>query len=139
MLRGHTLEADDLPAIAEMLESERKTARMKRGVCFALSALTFLLLVAAFVMLAYAFLDARTGLRSQLPQIGAALATFSAGVLTFFSFGWGAQNCIHMIERSLVAARHGRHKLFATFIEQVQCGDKNKKALLLEWVGVFAG
>lgn len=138
MLRGHTFEADDLPALAEMLENECNSARRKRAICFAFSALWFVLLLAAFGMLVYALAEESGNLRRQMPLIVSALGTLSAAVLTFFHFGWGAQNCVHMIERSLVAARHGRHKLFATFIEQVQCADKGKRALLLEWVEVFA-
>jgi hypothetical protein len=138
MLSGHNVEAEDVAALAQILEGERKTAASKRSVCFALSILLFMLLVAAFSLMAYAMFQGHEDLFQSLVPIGSVLTGLSAGVLTFFNLGCGAQNCIHSIERSLVAARHGRHKLFVTFVEQVQCADKNKKQLIMEWVGALA-
>jgi hypothetical protein len=139
MLRGQNVEVEDIAALAQILEHERKTAASKRAACFGLSTMLFLLLVAAFGLMAFAMLEEHDDLFQSLVPIGSVLTGLSAGVLTFFHLGCGAQNCIHSIERSLVAARHGRHKLFVTFVEQVQCADKNKKELIMEWVGVLTG
>lgn len=140
MLSGQNVDADDIAVLSQILEGERKSAASKRAVCFAISTLMFLFLLGTFAVIAYQLLQTndRTLIENLLPVAGM-LAPLFAAVLTFFHLGCGAQNCINSIERSLVAARHGRHKLFVTFVQQVQCADKDKRKVIMEWVGVLVG
>ena len=81
-----------------------------------------------------------TGADSAMSGSGPALAVLqvlgvlSGGVFGFFSMWWAAQNCIHTIERTLFAAKAGRHQLFVGFVEQLQCSGKKKREILIDMV-----
>jgi hypothetical protein len=140
MLRGQTFEDDDIQALAQILESERQSACRKRALCFGLFAFWFVLLVGALGVIGYLIVTrgGEDGLVGQTLGVAQILAILSAAVVTFFTMGWAAQNCINSIERSLVAARHGRRQLFAGFLEQLQCADKEKRKLWLEVIKAAA-
>ncbi len=131
------IEPDDIEALAAILENEKQSHCRKRGLCFGLFVASFAVLIFAIAVLTFLLAtgqlgDAITGNSLGFLQV---LAPLSALVVGFFGMWWAVQNCINSIERTLYAARAGRHRLFASFLEQLQCADKNKRRLLLDIVG----
>ncbi len=131
------IEPEDIEALAAILENEKQSHCRKRGLCFGLFVASFAVLIFAIAVLTFLLAtgqlgDAITGNSLGFLQV---LAPLSALVVGFFGMWWAVQNCINSIERTLYAARAGRHRLFASFLEQLQCADKNKRRLLLDIVG----
>lgn len=134
-VRAQNIEAADVQTLAAILELERAAHCRTRSLCFGLFVFCFVLLVAGLAI-AVLFL---TGADRQLSGgSGAALAVLqvlsvlSGGVFGFFSLWWAAQNCIHTIERTLFAAKAGRHQLFLGFVEQLQCAGKKKREIIID-------
>lgn len=129
MIAGHALEAGDIDALAQILENERIGHCRKRALCLGMFVFFFVVLVVAIGAVVYMLVNRDSGLRLELVQ---ALGVLAALVVGLFSMWWTVQNCINSIERTLFAARAGRNQLFASFLGQLQCADKNKKQLWLE-------
>ena len=133
-MSGSVFDDHDIRAFAQILEHEHKSHCRKRAVCFWLFAFWFVLLIAALGLAAFIVLRAENDGQNLGQTVGLlqVLGLLSAAVVTFFTMGWATQNCIHSIERSLFAFRAGRHQLFQSLLEQVQCADKEKRRLWLE-------
>jgi hypothetical protein len=137
-------EEDDIVALSQILESEIKSHATKGSLCFAMFAVSFAALVLGLVLGGARVVSlvmaqsggADIGEEVWLLQLLIPLATVA---VSFFGAWWGVQNCVNSIERTLFAARARRHKLFATFVQQIQCADQKKKKLWVELVkGVIA-
>lgn len=129
------MDVDDVEALAAILENERRSHCQKRAVCLGMFVFSLVCLIAGLgiVMLFLTHADGLDGF-GQVPIYSQLLTALSAAVVGFFSMWWSAQNCINSIERTLYAARAGRHRLFVSFIEQLQCTDKKKRRVWLEIV-----
>jgi Zn-dependent protease with chaperone function len=129
------MDVDDVQALAAILENERRSHCQKRAVCLGMFvfSLVSLILALGIVVLFLVHSNAAGGL-GQVPIYSQLLTALSAAVVGFFSMWWSAQNCINSIERTLYAARAGRHRLFVSFVEQLQCTDKKKRRVWLEIV-----
>ena len=124
------VEQEDIEALAAILELEKKHHCRTRGLCFGLFMFSLALLVIAIVTIAVLFLTGRIS-QEWLSAIQL-LTPMSAAVIGFFGSWWACQNCINSIERTLFAARAGRIKLFTSFLGNLQCADKKKRALWME-------
>lgn len=135
----HTIELGDIEALAAILESEKVAHCRTRALCFGLFVFCFVTLVLATVMIAIMFTTGRMSDLSAGNWLGALqlLTPLSAAVIGFFGSWWAAQNCINSIERTLFAARSGRHQLFASFLREIQCADKKKRRMWLEVLKAF--
>lgn len=124
------IEQGDIEALAEILEAEKQHHCRTRGLCFGLFLFSLVMLVIAIATIAVLVL---TGHITQEWLSAIQLLTpMSAAVIGFFGSWWACQNCINSIERTLFAARAGRHKLFTSFLGNLQCADKKKRALWME-------
>ena len=132
MIRADKFDEDDIRTLAAMLEREHKNHCQKRSICFWLFLFWFLVLVSAVGIAAYVVLSPSAS-QNALAWVQA-LTAVSAAAVSFFSMWWTVQNCINSIERALVAAQAGRHQLFASMLDQVQCADKEKRRVWLEIV-----
>jgi hypothetical protein len=132
-------ENDDIETLAEILERELQSHSRKCGIFFAMFVLAFVSLVVALALVGVRLAEvvgspagsAVIGQQFILIQVVAPLA---AVALSFFGGWWGAQNCLHSIERTLCAARNRRFKLFETFLGEIQCSGKHKHRAWLEIV-----
>jgi ABC-type nickel/cobalt efflux system permease component RcnA len=131
------IDPEDIEALAAILENEKQSHCRKRGLCFGLFVASFAVLIMAIVVLTFLLMTGRLGDVITGNSLGflQVLAPLSALVVGFFGMWWAVQNCINSIERTLYAARAGRHRLFASFLEQLQCADKGKRRMLLDIVG----
>lgn len=132
---GQAMDLDDVETLAAILENERRSHCHKRSICLGMFAFSLACLIAGLgiVVLFLVQRDGASGV-GQVPVYAQLLTALSAAVVGFFSMWWSAQNCINSIERTLYAARAGRHRLFVSFIEQLQCTDKKKRRVWLEIV-----
>ncbi len=129
------MDVDDVQTLAAILENERRSHCQKRAVCFGMFVFSLVSLVLALgiVVLYLTQSDGSVGI-GQVPMYAQLLTALSAAVVGFFSAWWSTQNCINSIERTLYAARAGRHRLFVSFVEQLQCTDKKKRRVWLDIV-----
>lgn len=141
-VQNHTIEPEDIEAVSAMLENEKQSHCRRRGLCFGLfvaSSVVWILTIAVLVVaLAVLLMNGRLDdvLDPKSLVFVQVLAVLSTAVMGSFTLWWAAQKCINSIERTLHFARQGRHRLFASFVNQLECTDKNKRALLLDIVGV---
>lgn len=134
-MQGRQIDPEDMLTLAAILEKERRSHAQKRALCLGLFLFSlFALLVALGIVVHFLVNLGADGEFDQAPVLGQLLTGLSAAVVGFFSMWWSAQNCINSIERTLYAAKAGRPKLFFSFLEQLQCTDKKKRAVLLEMV-----
>jgi hypothetical protein len=136
-MNEQTIERGDIEALAQILETEKQAHRRTRALCFALFVFCFAVLTVAICVLAFLLVTARAGIAGDSLTFLQVLTPLGAMVVGFFSFWWTAQNCINSIDRTLFAARSGRHRLFVSFLGQLQCADKKRKRLMLEVVGAL--
>ena len=133
-----TIEREDIEALAQMLEQEKRGHGRTRALCFALFAICFALLVVAICVLAYLLVTAPDdNIASHSLTYLQVLTPLGALVVGFFTSWWTAQNCINSIDRTLFAARSGRHRLFVGFLSELQCTDRKKRNVMLDVVGAF--
>jgi hypothetical protein len=136
MIKGE-IDHGDIETLAQILEHEKRSHTHKRSLCFAMFMACFVCLVAALAMIAVRLAmltlapDGAMELSSQLLLLQF-LAPLAAVALSFFGAWWAVQNCLNSIERTLFAARNQRPHLFAKFLEQIQCADKEKRRAWLE-------
>jgi hypothetical protein len=134
-MNGLPIDHGDMETLAAILESEKRSHTRTRSLCFALFVFCFLTMLVAVCVVAFlVFRNQLSGGSLTLVQV---LAPLGALVVGFFTSWWTAQNCINSIERTLFAARSGRHRLFVSFLEQLQCADKKKKRMILDVVSSF--
>ncbi len=138
-MSAHPIDHGDIEALAQILENEKVGHCRIRSLCFGLFVFCFAALVFAIGVLTYLLVTARLGddIASRSLSFLQLLTPLSAAVVGFFTSWWTAQNCINSIERTLFAARSGRHRLFASFLQQLQCADKKKQRMMLEVVSAL--
>jgi hypothetical protein len=124
------IEQGDIEALAEILEAEKRHHCRTRGLCFGLFLFSLVMLVIAVGTIATLVLTGH--LTQEWLSAIQLLTPMSAAVIGFFGSWWACQNCINSIERTLFAARAGRQKLFTSFLGNLQCADKKKRALWME-------
>jgi len=133
------IDKDDIETLAQILEHEKRGHKRKRSLCFAMFLLSFgcLVLALAFLGLRAASMLIGDGggdvLSAQIWMLQI-LAPLAAVAVSFFSAWWAVQNCLNSIERTLFAARANRPHLFAKFLDQIQCADREKRRAWLEIV-----
>lgn len=135
------VEDDDVETLAAILEAERLNHCRTRAVCFGLFMFSLVMLVFGVVIFGIVFIFAATNdvsMDQWLPTLQL-LPPLSAAVVGFFGSWWAAQNCINSIERTLFAARAKRMKLFASFLGNLQCADKKKRAVWVEMATSLIG
>lgn len=138
---NHDIEHDDVDALAAILEAERLNHCRTRAICFGLFLFSLVMLVFGVVIFGVVFIIASNNNASMdqwLPTLQI-LPPLSAAVVGFFGSWWAAQNCINSIERTLFAARAKRLKLFASFLGNLQCADKKKRAVWMEMATSLIG
>ncbi len=131
------IEHSDIDALAPILEAEKQNHCRTRGMCFGLFLFSLVMLIFAIVIFGVVLVISSTeqvNIDTWLPALQL-LPPMSAAVIGFFGSWWAAQNCINSIDRTLFAARAGRLKLFASFLENLQCADKKKRRM---WVDMAA-
>lgn len=137
-MSGQTIDHKDIEALAQILEQEKRGHGRTRSLCFGLFVICFLLLVVAICVLAYLLVTAQNdNVASHSLTYLQVLTPLGALVIGFFTSWWTAQNCINSIDRTLFAARSGRHRLFVSFLEQLQCADKKRRRMMLDVVGAL--
>jgi ABC-type nickel/cobalt efflux system permease component RcnA len=140
-MSDHNIEHGDVEALAAILESERVAHCRKRGLCFGLFLFSLVMLVFAVVIFGVVFVIAtnnNVSMDQWLPTLQL-LPPLSAAVVGFFGSWWASQNCINSIERTLFAARAGRVKLFASFLQNLQCTDKKKRQVWMDMAASLVG
>ncbi len=131
-----SIDQDDVQLLADILEKEKRHHCRIRSICFGLFIFSFLMLLMAMAAIAYVFAsdfrNASSGVWLSVMQV---LAPISAAMIGFFASWGAAHNCVNSIDRTLYAARAGRHKLFAGFVGQIQCASKSKRSVWMDMVG----
>ncbi len=132
------IEPEDVYLISRILEKEKVSHKRTSLVCFLLFLISFGILVSALCFFGYLVVSSGSSSIANSPielvQVIVALAAMMIG--SFVSW-CAAQNCIHSIERSLLAAEAGRFKLFAGFVRDLQCTSKKKRSVLLDVAGAM--
>lgn len=138
-MSGNPIDGGDMETLAAMLESEKLSHTRTRSVCFGMFVFCFGVLVVAIGVLTYLLIAGATSAAQDSLTYMQVLAPLGAMVVGFFTSWWTAQNCINSIDRTLFAARAGRHRLFMSFLEQLQCADKKKRRIMLDVVSTLVG
>jgi hypothetical protein len=129
----------DIETLAQLLEQEKVGHRRRLTLCFSLFCISVGALVLALCAIGVIFvISVSTEDRPQYVGLLSIIVSLACIVVTFFGAWSGVQDCLNSIERTLFAARHNRHQLFAHMLERVQCVDR-KSPLWLELVQSFFG
>ena len=140
MIAQH-IEHSDIETLAQILEAEKLNHCRTRGMCFGLFLFSLVMLIFGVVIFGFVLVISsaeQADIGTWLPALQL-LPPMSAAVIGFFGSWWAAQNCINSIDRTLFAARAGRLKLFASFLENLQCADKKKRRMWVDMATSLIG
>jgi LPS O-antigen subunit length determinant protein (WzzB/FepE family) len=132
---GTKFDADDIEALAQILEIEKRSHARKRLICLvmflvSLACLVVVLVVGAVLAVGLMAQHASGVELAKQAWVVQVLAALGTATVSFFTTWWGVQNCLNAIDRTLFAARAKRHHLFEKFLEQIQCAEKKKRVWL---------
>ena len=127
---------DDIEVLAAILENEKKAHCRTRSLCFGLFVFSFALLLIVLGIIGFMFATGSAAFSgdSWLPMLQI-LAPLSAAMIGFFASWCAVHNCINSIDRSLYAAHAGKYKLFAGFLNEMQCASKKKRSMWVDMLG----
>ncbi len=133
------IDADEFDTLAQILEGEQQSHKRRRSLCMSMFVTFFVLFLVALLLLGLhmagvvAAAERQDGLMSQLSFIST-LGTLGTAVFSAFGVWWASENCLNSIERTLLAARARKQRLFLTLFGQIQCADEKKRRVLLDLI-----
>ncbi len=132
-------DVEDFKLLSSLLEKEKVVHSRRVTLCFVLlifSVILFLLSLLLLAKLVFDFVTADVGKATEIISVLGIVPV--AGVMFLAYSSWcAALNCVNTIERSLLAARAGRWRLFNGFVREMKCTDDKKRNWLLEIAGAL--
>jgi hypothetical protein len=133
------IDAEEFDTLAQILEGEQQSHKRRRSLCMSMFVTFFVLFILALLLLGLhmagvvAAEQQQDGLLSQLSFVST-LGTLGTAVFSAFGVWWASENCLNSIERTLLAARARKQRLFITLFGQIQCADEKKRRILLDLI-----
>lgn len=133
------IDADEFDTLAKILEGEQASHRRRRSLCMGLFVTFFVVFLLALLLLGLhmagivASNEQQDGVLSQLSFVST-MGTLGTAVFSAFGVWWASENCLNSIERTLLAARARKQRLFITLFSQIQCADEKKRRILLDMI-----
>jgi len=127
---------EDIQFLSGMLEQEKRRRRATSRVCLILFVVSFLFFLGALALIGYILASGEVQtLQDSSLSLFNSVGAISGAMMLSFTFWNSAQNCIHSIDRSIIAAKAGRIQLFAGFVRNIDCMSKKNRGVLLEAAG----
>jgi len=131
-------DVEDMQLLSGLLEQEKRRRKTTSLVCLMLFVVSFVFFLGALALVGYILAAGGLDeLQDSSLSLFNSVGAISGAMMLSFTFWHSAQNCIHSIDRSLVAAKAGRVELFAGFVRNIDCMSKKNRGVLLEAAGSF--